>query len=53
MRYRLTVSPRAPRRHAGYLAGLVLLVLAVSGILLAGMLANVVTHTAATALAAL
>lgn len=53
MRYRLIVSPRAPRRGVGYVVGLLVLAAAVSGIVVAGMLASVVTHSAAAALAAL
>jgi hypothetical protein len=53
MRYRLTISPRAPRRHARYLVGLLLTVLSVSVVMLSGMAASFVTHAAASALVAL
>lgn len=53
MRYRLTISPRAPRRNAGYLAGLVLAMLGVSVILLAGVVGPLVTHAAAAGILAL
>ena len=52
IRYSL-ISPRAPRRWAGLLAGLVLATLAVSGVMLAGIIATVTTHAAAQVLVTL
>lgn len=56
MRARLrysVVSPRAPRRYTGYLAGLVLAAVSVAVVMLSGMAATLVTHAAASALVAL
>jgi hypothetical protein len=53
MRYRLTISPRAPRRNAGYLTGLLLLVLGMCAVLGAGILADVTTHALAAMVVAL
>lgn len=49
--YRLLVSPR-PRPYLGLLVGLVLAVVSVAGVILAGMAAQLVTHTAAAAIVA-
>lgn len=43
-------SPRAPRRYAGYVAGLLLATLAITAVLLAGVVGPMVTHAAALAL---
>lgn len=52
LRYSL-LSPRAPRRYAGLVAGLILAALAISGVMLVGMVATVTTHAAAQALVTL
>ena len=53
MRYRLTISPRPPRRLAGYLAGLWLLIAAVLGsLVVGGYVLPAVGHAAATAIVA-
>lgn len=44
------LSPRAPRRYAGYVAGLLLAALAISAVMLAGVVGPIVTHAAALAL---
>lgn len=46
-------SPRAPRRYAGYLAGVIVMALGLAGVMLVGMIATVTTHAAAQALVTL
>jgi hypothetical protein len=49
----MTISPRAPRRGAGLLAGLVLALLGVSVIVVAGIVGPIVTHALAAGIVAL